>query len=305
MTSEQILSSSLTKADKARKLYDLGFTRHQVADLICGGNYGWAHNIYKKHFGLETISRSLPATFNHKFGVELECYGVSQYAVAQALRAAGISIEVENYNHSTRRHWKIVTDGSINGDLGFEVVSPVLKGETGLAEAKKVCDVLLSCGAKVNKSCGFHVHFDATNLSIADWRNLYKNYITLESEIDSIMPLSRRGNNNQYCRSLTSKCRTKELTFAAIEQAQTVQQLSSLVAGTRYVKVNAESFMRHGTVEFRQHSGTVEFEKVCNWIKICGSLIDKSKATLVNTLQEVLPSTLVTYVNQRKRKFAA
>ena len=88
-------------------------------------------------------------------------------------------------------------------------------------------------------------------------------------------------------------------------RAETVAQLSTLVAGTRYVKVNAESFMRHGTVEFRQHSGTIEFEKISNWVKICGNLIDKSKTALFNNLQDVLPANLLTYITNRKRKFAA
>lgn len=306
MTSEQILSSSLSKAEKARKLYDLGYTRHQVADLICGGNYGWAHNIYKKHFSLETVSRSLPSVFNHKFGIEIEAYNVERSVLSQALRAAGINVQAESYNHITRRHWKIVNDASVSGSNGFELVSPVLKGNSGIEEVKKVCQVLESLRANVNKSCGFHVHFDARELSINDWKNLYKNYITLENEIDQIMPASRKGNGNQYCRSMLNKMVSKQSAFSAIEMCNTVSELSRAIANnSRYVKLNAESFMRHGTVEFRHHSGTVEFEKISNWVKICGSLIDKSKTDLVNTLSEFLPETLITYVNNRKRKLAA
>lgn len=305
MTQQQILSSSLSKAEKARKLYDLGFTRHQVADLICGGNYGWAHNIYKKHFGLETGTRSIGGVFNHKFGIELEAFGIERSILVRELTAAGIDIQSELYNHTRRNHWKIVSDSSISGNLGFEIVSPVLKGERGLTEAKIVCDVLTRLGAKVNKSCGFHVHIDAKNLSINDWKNLYKNYITLESEIDSIMPVSRRSNNNQFCRSLTNWNGSRERTFNVIDSATTVQELARSISGTRYVKVNAHSFVRHGTVEFRQHSGTVEFEKVSNWVRICGALIDKSKKQMISTLNEFLPQTLMTYVNNRKRKLAA
>ena len=305
MTQSEIISSNFSKADKARKLYDLGFTRHQVAELICGGNYGWAHNIYKKHFGLETISRTIAGIFNHQFGIEIEAYGVGRITVAEAMRAAGVNVQIEDYNHNTRRHWKVVTDGSINGEQGFEVVSPILRGAAGIEEVKKVCQALQNCGAKINTTCGLHVHFDANNLSMNDWKNLYKNYITLENEFDSILPMSRRANNNSYCKSLTYKNGSKDATYAAIDRAETVAQLSNLVAGGRYVKVNAESFMRHGTVEFRQHSGTTEFEKISNWVKICGNLIDKSKTTLVNSLQEFLPTTLLTYVTNRKRKFAA
>ncbi len=69
--------------------------------------------------------------------------------------------------------------------------------------------------------------------------------------------------------------------------------------------MNAESFMRHGTVEFRQHAGTVEFNKISNWIRICGMLITKSKTDLVDSLTQVLPETLINYVSERKRKLAA
>lgn len=306
MTQEQILQSNISKADKARKLFDLGYTRHQVAELNCGGNYGWAHNIYKKHFGLDTAIRSLVSVFNNKFGIEIEAYDVNRSVLSKALRDAGIHVETESYNHNTRPHWKIVNDVSVSGSQGFELVSPILKGETGIEEVKKVCEILVACGAKVNMSCGFHVHFDARSLSMNDWKNLYKNYITLETEFDAIMPNSRRGNNNTYCKSLMNRFSNKQSAYDAIDNATTVAELSSNVAsGSRYVKVNAESYMRHGTVEFRQHSGTVEFEKITSWVRICGALIEKSKTALVNTMQDALPANLMTYVTNRKRKFAA
>ena len=46
--------------------------------------------------------------------------------------------------------------------------------------------------------------------------------------------------------------------------------------GTRYRKVNAESYIRHKTVEFRQHSGTTEFKKISNWINFLRKLIQYS-----------------------------
>lgn len=309
MTPAEILASNLSKAEKARRLYDLGYTRHQVADLVCGGNYGWAHNIFAKHTGLATRTRTVSAAavlagFAHKFGVEIECFGVSRSVLAQALNAAGVPTHSESYNHTTRNHWKIVNDASVQGEAAMELVSPVLQGEAGLAQVEKVCQVLVRLGAKVNKTCGLHVHFDARTLSVNNWKSLYKNYITLEGEFDAIMPDSRRANNNRFCRSLTFRNGSKESTFNAIDRATTVQQLSSLVAGTRYVKLNAESFQRHGTVEFRQHSGTVEFEKIGNWIRICGALIDKSKTDSVSSFADFLPENLLSYTTNRKRKFA-
>ncbi len=304
MNPEQILNSNLSKAEKARRLYDAGFTRHQVADLICSGNYGWAHNIYKKHFGLETVRRAVVAAgFNHKFGIELEAYNVCRHTLSAALNAAGILCHVEGYNHTTRNHWKIVGDGSLSGANAFEIVSPVLQGEAGMIQAETVCRVLEAQGAKINKSCGFHVHFDARTFSMADWKNLYSNYIALESEIDAMLPASRR--NNQYCRSVSHRFPSKAAATEALQAATTVQELSRIIAGSnRYMKLNAESYMRHGTVEFRQHSGTVEFQKVGSWVRICAAMIDKSKQGMIATLNDCLTPELQTYVATRKRKFA-
>lgn len=306
MNPEQIITANLSKAEKARKLFDLGYTRHQVADLICGGNYGWAHNIYKRHFGLETRTRAMIAVFNREFGVEIEAMGVNRNQLARLLNEAGITAQVQGYNHVTGRTWKIVTDASLTGSETFELVSPILKGEQGLEELKKVCEVLERAGAKVNKSCGLHVHFNARQLGINDWKKLYKNYITVEAEIDSIMPVSRRGNGNTYCRSLLNNFANKERAFTAIDNATTVQELSQIVTSrNRYYKINAEAFERHGTVEFRQHAGTVEFKKISSWVRICNAMIEKSKTGLMAELGECLNADLKTYIGERKQKLRA
>ena len=48
MTTQEILNSSLNKTQKGYKLYELGHTRAQVAEWLTNGNYGFAHNIWKK-----------------------------------------------------------------------------------------------------------------------------------------------------------------------------------------------------------------------------------------------------------------
>ena len=58
MTQEQILQSSFTKTKKAYLLFDLGYTRAQVAELITNGNYGFAHNIWKKWNDLYSTQQS-------------------------------------------------------------------------------------------------------------------------------------------------------------------------------------------------------------------------------------------------------
>ena len=73
------------------------------------------------------------------FGVEIEFFGVDHRVLASAVRDKGVECHVENYNHLTRDHWKIVTDSSLSGRNSGEVVSPKLQGQAGFDQLQKVC----------------------------------------------------------------------------------------------------------------------------------------------------------------------
>ena len=120
-----------------------------------------------------------------RFGVEIEFLSTitSQHAV-ESLRAAGIEVQYMAYTHSTTPHWKIVTDGS----CGYELVSPVLEGERGIEEVRKAAAALEAAGAKVDKRCGLHVHFDARTLNLKAVKNLFKLWLKFEDVLDTFQP---------------------------------------------------------------------------------------------------------------------
>ncbi|KAB3755108.1 amidoligase enzyme, partial [Phocaeicola vulgatus] len=163
------------------------------------------------------------------------------------------------YNHDLRPHWKLVTDSSLNGNDTFELVSPILEGEGGLEKLERVCWVLDSCNVKINGSCGLHVHMNAEDFNITTWRNLLLSYKHAEAEIDKFMPASRRGGSNTYCGSLI------QFPDERIRSARNIRELQGLFP-SRYMKVNLQAYSRHRTVEFRQHSGTISFTKIENWV---------------------------------------
>ena len=266
-----ILAQETTKTRKIQLLLLLGLTRRQVADLVTRGNCGWVYNVYKKMVSSGTFIPSqttavptsvLNYSFNHRFGVEIEAYNCSRERLARELRDAGIQVSVEGYNHDARNHWKLVTDSSLEGRDTFELVSPILVGEEGLKELETVCWVLDACDVKVNESCGFHVHMDASDFSIETWKNLALSYKHIETLIDSFMPRSRR--DNRYCKSLNA------LPEARIIRAATIHELQQVFGNNRYYKVNLEAYSRH---EFRQHSGTINFAKMEKWIRFINGLI--------------------------------
>jgi len=288
MIASEILAQQTTKTRKIQQLLMLGMSRQEVAALM-GVGYGFVQNVYAKLFPERIRARRGMATaaaaagfafsFTRSFGVEIEMFNVPRERLITELRAAGIAIEAESYNHTTRAHWKIVSDGSVRGNDALELVSPVLRGEDGLEQLRKVCATLKRLNAKINKSCGLHIHFGTDDFrdDARVWKNLFHNYATLEPLIDGFMPASRRGNINTYCRSL----RVPGLA-SKMDRATTLRDLERAVTGaSRYFKINVQAYWRHRTVEFRQHSGSIEFEKISNWLHFLARMIEFSKTQRV------------------------
>lgn len=308
MTQQEILNTNWTKTKKAEALFDLGFTRLQVAELICNGNRGFSYNIWKKWNERRTINLqpSAPVNFDfnftRKFGVEIEFYGAADSILNQNFRAVGLDIRNEFYNHATRPHWKFVSDSSINGSNAKEMVSPILQGTEGLIDFRKACKALRLSNAQVNTSCGVHVHLDVNDYSIENFRTLLKNQYLLENQIDKMMPKSRRANANRFCQGFRSE--NQNNFFRKVDNCNTVNALANIFI-TRYFKLNLQSFQRHGTVEFRQHGASTNYLKIKNWILICARLVEFSKQNILLTnLNEILDENLQEYFEDRELALA-
>lgn len=308
---QSILNENGTKTSKIQKLLALGLTRRQVADLVTNGNYGFVQNVYKRMMqGLTntaaqtaaTIAPAIDYTFNRNFGIEIEAYNCTRERLARELTAAGINVQVEGYNHTDHTdHWKLVTDSSLSGNNTFELVSPILHGEQGLEELEKVCWVLDLCNAKVNDTCGLHVHMDAAEFDLTTWKNLILTYKRLEGVIDNFMPHSRR--NNRYCKALSA------ITENSIKHARNIGDLRAAFFHNRYHKVNLEAYARHRTVEFRQHGGSTNFTKMSAWIHFLAKMITFAKQGQVQagtTLQNIpfLTESEKLYLKIRTKKLA-
>lgn len=273
---DEIVKSNKSKQTKSVSLFKLGLTPYEVK-LLLGS--------IKVQKGCKFNANTLT------FGVECETYNVIRDALIREVEQRNISIQSEGYNHrDNNQYYKIVSDASIQGANGQEVVSPILKGKQGLNSLKMVCDSLNAIGAKVNKSTGLHVHFDASKISDLHFVQIFKNYQKLESVIDSFMPQSRRANNNMYCKSLAG------LTYDTCTTKSEIIRIN----GTRYRKVNAESYLSHKTVEFRQHSGTTDYEKIANWINFLRKLIQYS---FENEIQECSLIEEIPFLTETEKQY--
>jgi len=217
---------------------------------------------------------------NRTFGVEFEGHGVRMSTLVRKLRDAGINAGESYYSNRDTSFWRVKPDGSLRGDSPFEIVSPILQGEAGLAEMKLVLDTALAAGAKVNITCGFHVHWGVGDWDLPNFRNLAARYVKFERAIDSVMPKSRRQNNQYYCQGWLNGDAENKTTTANMWKTwmncTTIRKMANKLGSGRYHKLNLNAFWSHQTVEFRQHSGTFEYEKAEAWVRVTGAMVEQA-----------------------------
>lgn len=168
-------------------------------------------------------------------------------------------------------------DGSITADMGRELISRPASGDILY---KRVSDLGLwasTYNVEVNKSCGFHVHIDATDTDWNDLRHISLVNLDIEPLLYAMMPKSR-GATRQWC---------KKFPISKLELLQMNRESDFVEAwyegnsinrekynDSRYHGLNLHARFYLGTIEFRYHSGTVNTKKMKNWILICNSIVE-------------------------------
>lgn len=241
--------ANTSKASKKAALAKLGITPYEISIILAD------------------VEGKVSGRFT--FGVEMECF-VNRGAIRTAAERTRMAYEYEGYNHRDgHSYFKFTTDGSVRGMADpIECVSPVLAGNDGKKMLKNACKTLNTANAKVNQTCGLHVHIGAAKLTEKQYCNVFVNYMYLEAVIDTFMARSRR--NNEYASSVQDHKYN-------IERALTIENMQNALHNCRYHKINPMSYNRHKTIEFRQHSGTTNYDKIINWVNFCGKLVIWSK----------------------------
>lgn len=252
----EIKAMSCSKAEKKAALIKLGLRKHEL-DLVLADD---PHAPRCRAAGC--------GRFTFTFGVEIECL-VPRLAMCQSAARHNVPIRYEGYNHADNStYYKFVSDSSIRGRDPIECVSPVLSSDGGGFESLGACcRAINEAGARVNGSTGLHVHIGAQRLTERAYVNVFANYQRLERVIDSFMAPSRRGDGCRWCASL------RRFDYGGCQGRQDV----AARMGDRYYKVNPCSYARHKTIEFRQHQGSTDFEKISHWVRFCARLVQWSK----------------------------
>jgi len=222
------------------------------------------------------------------YGVEIETItSLSRNQIAEAINAKFVAKGIEasafdaTYSHddNSANVWKVVYDGSVS--RGSEVVSPILKGFEGKAQIDAVCEALREAGCTTSRATGLHVHHDAADLTPKQIGMAFGTYAAFQTLLDMSVSSSRR--NNGYSRrvpvSVTDNGNDKWDDVTTRTAA--LRKLNSLKGSTRYSAMNHDSMnprssQYHGTIEFRQHQGTLNGSKIWAWVLVSQSIIERT-----------------------------
>lgn len=195
-------------------------------------------NRYDMFHETRAVVPSKHVTPGTAIGVEIECFmPLSRHALKQIAFEDDVKI----------KDAKCGEDGSVRAVYGYSPYEfRILTNINDFSNLKALVNFLDRNRARVNASCGLHVHldfrhFDALPLNAA---NNLKNALPL---LKAMVPKGRR--ENSYCKN--------EL---------------SLSGGAKYSAINASHFDTSKTIEVRLHSGTTNYDKIVNWVQVLYSI---------------------------------
>ena len=155
--------------------------------------------------------------------------------------------------------------------------------------------------ARVNNSCGFHLHIDVSDIDsrrdLYDYsarsferakldkiKRLWLFYIAFEDVIQSFLPTNRRANG--YCKPLKADYHYREIYnaesveileriwYRARTKADKDRKKENSKDETRYRGINMHTLFRDRHIEIRYHSGTTNWRKILEWTNLHLTIID-------------------------------
>lgn len=235
---------------------------------------------------------------NQTIGVELEFTGLKKLAATRIIanhfgtttdRGRLYSLAAMD---NQGRTWRVVNDASIratDGGEACEMVTPILTWQD-IETLQQIVRELRRGGAKVNETCGLHVHIGAAGITAQAVRNLVNNVASHEELL--YKALNVHENRKRYCRS-TDERFLRELNA---KKPATLDELGEIwyqrAAGTfpnmhyhesRYTICNLHALFTKGTIEFRIFNGTMHAGEVKTAIQLSCALVALAKrATRTN-----------------------
>lgn len=225
----------------------------------------------------------------------------ANHALAVYLTKLGVQTEYEGYTHRTTDHTKIVTDSSLSSG-GIEVVSPPLSNRQRRQWLSGVSKALKGL-VGFNRTTGVHMHEGLRKPNqmfgeegVMSWEQAKMTgvktamiYTLFQRAINTVLPASRR--NNDYAQSMEFMWDYCEFNDTSYEN------MYHRIVGNRYWAVNLEPLSRYGTIEFRQHGGSINPVKLDAWAQLLNAIVVRAMTVDNDSLR-------ITYREYRRRNMS-
>ncbi len=242
------------------------------------------------------------------FGVEIEMTGITREEAARALadyfgtapQYWGHTYDAWNVTDPSGKKWKLMSDASIHPECqsedGYlrlekdsregkpykvEMVTPKLT-YAELPRLQECMRRVTAIGAKVNDSCGLHVHVDASNHN----RQSLKNLIGIMYSKEDILFKALRVNEEraaQWCQKVREPMLKKARTLSS-DETSNLSLLENIwyegfeddgrtrrdhYNASRYYALNLHSVFYRGTVEWRCFNSTLDPVQAAAYVNLC------------------------------------
>lgn len=220
------------------------------------------------------------------FGIELEFGGITRKKAAATIakvlngtpRYTGGGYDKFQVTAPDGRDWTIMYDSSVNTQGGQECEFVTPKCTYDDIETVQECiRALRKAGAKVDRSCGLHIHIDGANHTAQSLKNLAFTFRAKQDLIFKAVAPNRR--DNTYCKPLTDNLvdnikKIKKLDGEKMKNAWygtywDSRDTSAHYHQSRYHALNLHSLWYRGTVEFRLFNSTLHAGEVRAYLNLC------------------------------------
>lgn len=239
-------------------------------------------------------------------GVEIEMTGLARAHAAdivatelggQVGRMARNCYETREITAPDGRVWKVMRDASITREAGgdpltwenaVELVTPILHYED-IETLQHIVRALRKAGAKVNDSCGIHVHVGAGKFDARHLRNLVNIINSKEDLIYDAMGVLR-NREDRYCKKIYPEFlmevnapsqplgSREDIIDTWYESQGESWNRNDHYNDTRYHGLNLHAVDTKGTVEFRVFNSTLHAGKVKAYIQFCMAVVSQALA---------------------------
>lgn len=228
---------------------------------------------------------------NQNFGIEIEMTGITRCAAAKVIAGffyteavhVGGGYDAYAVRDEQGRQWKIMSDSSIlretrsgrnaGATYSVELVSPICQ-YSDIETVQEIVRKLREKGAKVNSSCGIHVHVDASSHTPKTLRNIVNIMASKEDLLYKTLKI--KVERERFCK----KADTRFLDDVNRRRPQNMQDLEMLwyngrsgshihYDNSRYHGLNLHSVFSKGTIEFRLFNSTLHAGEVKSYIQLC------------------------------------